>query len=52
MKGGRPVPRLALLFFGAAKDVPEAAETVTAGTASYFILKRESGPLARTCHLT
>jgi hypothetical protein len=28
------VPRLALLFFNAAKDVPEAAETVTAGTAS------------------
>ena len=30
----RPVvPRLTLLFFGAAKDVPEAAKTVTAGTA-------------------
>jgi hypothetical protein len=28
-----PVPRLTLLFFGAAKDVPEAAKTVTAGTA-------------------
>jgi hypothetical protein len=28
-----PVPRLALLFFGAAKDVPEAAKMVTAGTA-------------------
>jgi hypothetical protein len=27
------VPRLTLLFFGAAKDVPEAAEMVTAGTA-------------------
>jgi hypothetical protein len=27
-----PVPRLTLLFFGAAKDVPEAAKTVTAGT--------------------
>jgi hypothetical protein len=27
------VPRLTLLFFGAAKDVPEAAKTVTAGTA-------------------
>ena len=26
--------RLSLLFFGAAEDVPEAAETVTAGTAS------------------
>jgi hypothetical protein len=31
---GYPVSRLTLLFFGAAKDVPEAAETVTAGTAS------------------
>jgi hypothetical protein len=30
---GLPVPRLTLLFFGAAKDVPEAAKTVTAGTA-------------------
>jgi hypothetical protein len=30
----RPVvPRLTLLFFGAAKDVPEAARMVTAGTA-------------------
>ena len=28
-----PVPRLTLLFFGAAKDVPEAAKMVTAGTA-------------------
>ena len=28
-----PVPRLTLLFFGAAKDIPEAAEMVTAGTA-------------------
>jgi hypothetical protein len=27
------VSRLTLLFFGAAKDVPEAAEMVTAGTA-------------------
>ena len=27
-----PVPRLTLLFFGAAKDVPEAAKKVTAGT--------------------
>jgi hypothetical protein len=26
------VPRLTLLFFGAAKDIPEAAETVTART--------------------
>jgi hypothetical protein len=28
-----PVLRLTLLFFGAAKDVPEAAKMVTAGTA-------------------
>jgi hypothetical protein len=28
-----PVPRLTLLFFTAAKDVPEAAKMVTAGTA-------------------
>jgi hypothetical protein len=28
-----PVPRLTLLFFGAAKDVPEAAKMVTARTA-------------------
>ena len=28
-----PVPRLPLLFFGATKDVPEAAKMVTAGTA-------------------
>ena len=28
-----PVTRLTLLFFGAAKDIPEAAEMVTAGTA-------------------
>jgi hypothetical protein len=28
-----PLPRLTLLFFGAAKDVPEAAKMVTAGTA-------------------
>ena len=27
-----PVPRLTLLFFGAAKDVPEADKNVTAGT--------------------
>jgi hypothetical protein len=29
----RPVPLLTLLFFDAAKDVPEAARIVTAGTA-------------------
>jgi hypothetical protein len=28
-----PVPHLTLLFFGATKDVPEAAKMVTAGTA-------------------
>jgi hypothetical protein len=28
-----PVPRLTLLFFGAAKGVPEAAKMVTAETA-------------------
>jgi hypothetical protein len=27
-----PVPRLTLLFFGVAKDVPEAAKMVTART--------------------
>jgi hypothetical protein len=32
----RPVPRLTLLFFGAAKDVPEAAKMVTAGTAPVY----------------
>jgi hypothetical protein len=36
---GYPVSRLSLLFFGAAKDVPEAAETVTAGTASRYFRK-------------
>jgi hypothetical protein len=30
------VPRLTLLFFGAAKDVPEAAKMVTAGTACLY----------------
>jgi len=30
---GYPVSRLSLLFFGAAKDVPEAAKMVTARTA-------------------
>jgi len=28
-----PVSRLTLLFFGVAKDIPEAAKMVTAGTA-------------------
>jgi hypothetical protein len=31
-----PVPRLTLLFFGAATDVPEAAKMVTAGTACLY----------------
>jgi hypothetical protein len=31
-----PVPHLTLLFFGAAKDVPEAAKMVTAGTACLY----------------
>jgi hypothetical protein len=30
------VPRLTLLFFGAAKDVPEAAKMVTAGDRLHF----------------
>jgi hypothetical protein len=33
-----PVPRLTLLFFGAAEDVPEAAKMVTAGTACLHFL--------------
>ncbi|HWB99862.1 MAG TPA: hypothetical protein VG672_24310, partial [Bryobacteraceae bacterium] len=31
--------RLTLLFFGAAKDIPEAAETVTAGLILYLLRK-------------
>jgi hypothetical protein len=40
------VPRLTLLFFGAAKDVPEAAKMVTARTA------RLPCELFRTCKPT
>jgi hypothetical protein len=38
-----PVPRLTLLFFGAAKDIPEAAEKVTAGTACPHFAKQANG---------
>jgi hypothetical protein len=38
-----PVPRLTLLFFGAAKDVPEAAKTVTAGTACLHFTMQANG---------
>jgi hypothetical protein len=31
-----PVPRMTPLFFGAAKDIPEATKMVTAGTARYI----------------
>ena len=32
------MPRLTLLFFGAAKDVPEAAKMVTAGTVGLHLV--------------
>jgi Sec-independent protein translocase protein TatA len=38
--------RLTLLFFGAAKDVPEAAKTVTAGTANGQTRPRSSRGVA------
>ena len=38
-----PVPRLTLLFFGAAKDVPEAAKMVTAGTACLHLDMHANG---------
>jgi hypothetical protein len=38
-----PVPRLTLLFFGAAKDVPEAAKMVTAGTACLHFERQANG---------
>ena len=41
---GCPVPRLTLLFFGAAKDVPEAAKTGTAGTAILHLNKASQQP--------
>jgi hypothetical protein len=37
------VPRLTLLFFGAAKDVPEAAKMVTAGTAWLHLVVQAKG---------
>jgi hypothetical protein len=41
------VPRLTLLFFGAAKDVPEAAKMVTAGTAGLNEHANGQKPLCR-----
>jgi hypothetical protein len=38
-----PVPRLTLLFSGAAKDIPEAAKTVTAGTVRRHFVKQANG---------
>ena len=38
-----PVSRLTLLFFGAAKDVPEAAKMVTAGTACLHLDQQANG---------
>jgi hypothetical protein len=37
------VPRLTLLFFSAAKDVPEAAKMVTARTARLHYAKQANG---------
>jgi len=37
------VPRLTLLFFGAAKDIPEAAEMVTARTVSPHFAVQANG---------
>jgi hypothetical protein len=42
-----PVPRLTLLFFGAAKDVPEAAKMVTAGTACLYSDMQAKGQTGR-----
>ena len=39
-----PVPHLTLLFFGATKDIPEAAKMVTAGTACLH------GPAFKPCY--
>jgi len=44
------VPRLTLLFFGAAKEVPEAAKMVTAGTACLYLgvpANGQTGPCFR-----
>jgi hypothetical protein len=52
---GCPVPRLTLLFFGAAEDVPEAAKMVTAGTAPPTFRtasQRPNGPLLSNCATT
>ena len=48
------MPRLTLLFFGAAKDVPEAAKMVTARTArlhSTWQANAQTGRLL-SCHAT
>jgi len=45
------VPRLPLLFFGEAKDIPEAAETVTAGTAYRQSLTALEGPKSQTAKI-
>ena len=45
-----PVPRLTLLFFGAAKDVPEAAKMVTAGTASLRLTEHANGQIRLGLH--
>jgi hypothetical protein len=42
-----PVPRLTLLFFGAAKDVPEAAKMVTAGTVCLHFETQANGQTYR-----
>jgi hypothetical protein len=41
------VPPLTLLFFGAAKDVPEAAKMVTAGTACLHLDQQANGQRRR-----
>jgi hypothetical protein len=40
----RPVLRLTLLFFGATKDIPEAAKMVTAGTILHIIEQASQRP--------
>ena len=51
------MPRLTLLFFSAAKDVPEAARMVTAGTARHLFEqfgsckpKVKYGPAFKPCY--
>jgi hypothetical protein len=47
------VSRLTLLFFGVAKDIPEAAKTVTAGTVLlHFGLLEHSKRLAKRTTLS